>query len=298
MEEQHLSYLFEKYLQYGSMMRNYRKGTVYAYRSSFGLFLRETGIIYVHEVTKDRLEKFLFDGRMKRNWSAVTFWQYHKHFNAFFKWCVNNGYAEINPVDGIEKPRLERKLPRKLSLEEAQLVLDTAFHMRYAYRFERYRNRALIGIMLFAGLRKCEALALKVQDVSFENRSIFINQGKGAKDRILPINARLFIILEEYAKERKRLNRESLQFFTGVNEKRPFGNMGVKRIFEKLREKTKLDFTPHTLRHSFATLMLEGGCDIYTLSKLMGHAKITTTTIYLACSMKQMSKSVEMHSLN
>ena len=298
MEEKHLTYLFEKYLQYGSIMRNYTKGTIQAYQSSFRLFLRETGLTYVHEVTKNRMEQFLFNGRLKRKWSSVTFWQYHKHFNALFKWCVKNEHVSTNPMDGIEKPRLEKKLPRKLSPDEAQLVLDASFHMKYAYRYERYRNRALIGIMLFAGLRKFEALSLKIQDVSLENRAIFVNQGKGAKDRIVPINSRLYIIFDEYIKERKRLNRESLQFFTGMNENRVFGNTGVKRLFGRLRDKTKLDFSPHTLRHSFATLMLEGGCDIYTLSKLMGHAKITTTTIYLACSMKQMSKSIELHSLN
>lgn len=298
MEFTPLPVLFEKYLQFGSVMRNYKPSTLKSYKASFGFFLRQTNTSALEQISKEVMENFLYNGRLNRNWSPVTFRQYHKHFNTFFKWCIKNGYLESNPLEGIEKPRLEQKLPRKLSLSEAQLVLDTAFHMRYAYRFERYRNRAIIGVMLFCGLRKKEVISLKLQDVSLENNTIFINQGKGGKDRMLPISSRLKIFLEEYLKERSRLNRQSIQFFTGINENRPFGNMGIKRLFERLRAKTKLDFSPHTLRHSFATLMLEGGCDIYTLSKMMGHAKITTTTIYLSCSMKQMSKSIEMHSLN
>lgn len=297
MEEQSLAILFEKYLQFGAVMRNYKRGTLNAYRSSFGVFLKDTGFTELDELSQGVMERFLYDGRLRRNWSSVTFRQYHKHFNTFFKWCIKNKLIESNPLDGVEKPRLEKKLPRKLSLEEAEKVLDASYHMNYAYRFERYRNRALIGIMLLAGLRKNEALSLKLHDVSLENKTIFIDQGKGGKDRLVPMSAKLKYFLEEYLKERKRLNRKSIQFFTGINENRPFTREAVKHLFDRLRKTTKLDFSPHTLRHSFATLMLEGGCDIYTLSKMMGHAKITTTTIYLSCSMKQMSKSIEMHAL-
>ncbi|MBI5754552.1 site-specific integrase [Candidatus Peregrinibacteria bacterium] len=83
-----------------------------------------------------------------------------------------------------------------------------------------------------------------------------------------------------------------------MNHNEPFGDKGIQRLVERLRKRSGINFSAHTLRHAFARLMLEGGCDIYTLSKIMGHSKITTTTIYLACSNQQMSKSIEMHSLN
>lgn len=298
MEDLSLPVLFQKYLHYGEVIRNYRKMTLRAYRYSFKVFLDETHIDSILEVTRASLERFLFEGRTKRNWSSVTFRQYFKHLNCFFKWCINQGYLEENPLTGVEQPRLEKRIPRRLTLDEAKLVLDASFHMRYAYRFEKYRNRAIIGVMLFAGLRKQEVINLKLRDVNLQERMIFVDQGKGAKDRSVPIGARLSLILKEYLKDRKRLNRTSLQFFTGLNEKRPFGVQCIKKLFDRLRKRTKLDFSAHTLRHSFATLMLEGGCDIYTLSKMMGHAKITTTTIYLSCSHKQMTKSIEMHPLN
>lgn len=298
MDDRHLELLFVHYLQHGQIFRNYAVATVKAYQSSFQFFLKQTGCKTLNEATREVMEKYLYDGRLTRNWSAVTFRQHHKHFNTFFKWCIKENYIEENPLDGIEKPKLEQKLPRKLTLEESQIVLDTSFHMKYAYRIERFRNRAIIGLMLFAGLRKKEVISLKMNDVNLEDKTLFIQQAKGSKDRMIPISTRLKIILEDYIKERKRLNRKSTQFITGVNEKRPFGNQGIKKLFERLRAMTKLDFTPHTLRHSFAILMLEGGCDIYILSKMMGHSKITTTTIYLMCSMRHMSKSIEMHQMN
>lgn len=298
MDKRNLNLHFERYLQFGSVMRNYAPATIRAYNDSFRFFIKQTNCRTLDDATRPVMEQFLYDGRLIRKWSAVTFRQYHKHFNAFFKWCIKNNHLDENPLDGIEKPRLEHKLPRKLTLDESQIVLDTAFHMNYSYHFERFRNRAIIAIMLFAGLRKKEVIGLNQNDVCLKNKTLFIRQGKGAKDRIIPISSRLKIILEDYLRDRKRLKRESIQFFTGVNVSRPFGNEGIKKLFERLRDKTKLDFSPHTLRHSFATLMLEGGCDIYTLSRMMGHSKITTTTIYLSCSMKHMSKAIELHQMN
>ncbi|MEO0687498.1 MAG: tyrosine-type recombinase/integrase, partial [Cyanobacteria bacterium J06649_11] len=87
-------------------------------------------------------------------------------------------------------------------------------------------------------------------------------------------------------------------FFTGINEKRPFGEKGIQLLIAKLRKATGLSFSAHTLRHSFATLMLEGGCDIYTLSNLMGHSKISTTTIYLQCNNYHKKRAIEKHILN
>lgn len=294
-----LAILFEKYLHYGELMRNYSKHTLESYRSSFRVFLKETGATKLEQLDRKLIENFLFEGRAKRGWGSVTFRGYFKHLNCFIKWCIYKGLMEDeNPMDKIEKPKLETRIPRRLTPEEAQRVLDASFHMKYAFRFEKYRNRAIIGIMIFAGLRRGEVINLKMNDVDLFARTIFVNQGKGSKDRVVPISARLKFILQDYIDERERLDRENLEFFTSIQSTRRFGTQCINYLMRRLRKRTKLNFSSHTLRHSFATLMLEGGCDIYTLSKMMGHSKITTTTIYLSVSNKQLARSIEMHMLN
>lgn len=293
-----VSYLLDRFLGHCLHFRNYSEGTIRSYRDAFKMLFRFTPIDSITDVNRELMEDFLYHGRTERKWSSVTYHSYFKRFNVFYKWCVQNGKMEENPLEGIEKPRLEKRLPKRLTEQESEFVLEAAYHMRYGYRFERFRNRAIVASMLFAGLRKSEVLNLQLRNVDFENRTIHIIQSKGKKDRVIPMCSRLHIILKDYVQERKRLKRESLQFFTGVQEYRLFGSKGINNLFAKLRKVTKLDFSAHTLRHSFATLMLEGGCDIYTLSQLMGHNKITTTTIYLQCTTKQKQKAIELHALN
>jgi site-specific recombinase XerD len=293
-----IAYQLERYLRYTQVIRNYADATLLGYRDTFKLFLKETKIIYPKEMTKRVVEDWFFHGRIERKWSACTFHHHHKRLNKFMEWLVNEKIVEENVILLIEKPKLEHRLPKTLSKEQAQRLLDATFHMHYTYRYERYRNRAVIACMLLAGLRKGEVRNLLLNDVSLDQKTIFVRQGKGHKDRMIPVNARLQFILTEYLKERKRLNKQCINFFTGAQFDRSLGAGAIDNLVARLRKLTKISFSAHTLRHGFARLMLEGGCDIYTLSKIMGHSKITTTTIYLMCSNVQMSKAVEMHLLN
>ena len=265
---------------------------------AWALFFREHDVTYPEELTKEIFEAWFFKGRLERKWSSTTFRSYLKYFNMVFKWMVKEGFLEENPVKDLEKPKMEKRIPRTLNHAEAILVLDSAYHMKYAYTFERYRNQAIVGVMLLAGLRRKEVINLKMQDIDLKHKTIFIHQGKGAKDRMVPINSRLNSILSEYLKDRKRLKKECINLFTAIQKDRSIGPRCINNMMCRLRKKTKLNFSSHTLRHAFARLMLEGGVDIYTLSKIMGHSKITTTTIYLTCSTVQMGKAAELHSLN
>lgn len=298
MENLDLRQLLNRYLQHCEVIRNYSVYTLNNYQSAFNLFFKSTGVKELNQFNKEIIQQWFFEGRLNRKWSSVTFRHYHKYLNAFCKWLLKEGLIGVNYAAEIEKPRLEYKIPRTLAKNDAQLVLDASFHIPYVYKSEKYRNRAIIGVMLLAGLRKKEVISLKLADISLENKMIFINQGKGNKDRIVPINGTLVLFLQEYLKDRVRLKRTSFHFFTCIQKDQGIGAKCINNLVRRIRQVTRISFSAHTLRHGFARLMLEGGCDIYTLSKIMGHSKITTTTIYLSCSSQQMLKSIEMHSLN
>ena len=293
----HIIDTYNQYCDYVTVIRNYSPLTISSGKRIIKLFVRGTGIIELDAVTHDKAFQYFLDGRIKKKWQPNTYITHHKYLNVFYKWCVKNKYAQENPFLEIEKPKLEKRIPRKLSSTQSELLLDTVQNMSYRYKFERYRNHAVIATMIFTGVRRQEVLSLKIAHIDIENGSIHIVQGKGKKDRILPINVSLRPILYRYIQERTRLKRKNEYFFISLKKDEPFGVRGLTRLILKLKQRTNLDFSPHTLRHTFATLMLEGGCDIYTLSKLMGHSDISTTSIYLSASSQLLTSSIQKHPL-
>jgi site-specific recombinase XerD len=153
-------------------------------------------------------------------------------------------------------------------------------------------------MFIFTGIRKKELLKLRYADVDLQNLSLFINQGKGSKDRVIPICSTLAETLDKYIIERKKLNKTCPEFFTSLRRNAGFTDSALKRLTVAFNRCSGIKFTIHRLRHTFATLMLEGGCDIFSLSKMMGHSDIKTTTIYLAASADHLRGQMMKHPLN
>jgi site-specific recombinase XerD len=238
-----------------------------------------------------------YHGRTQQKWTTNTFICYHKSLAVFFRWCVKEGYMTGNPIDDIETPKLEKRLPPKLTKQEAMKILEVIDNYPYKEKFLRYRNYAIFSTFIMAGLRKKELLNLKFTDVDIENLSIFIRQGKGSKDRVVPINYKLAETLNKYLAERRKLNKTCPEFFTSLFINGGFTASGLKRLVDRIKEASGINFTIHKLRHTFATLMLEGGCDIYSLAKMMGHSDIKTTTIYLAANIEHLRAQITKHPL-
>jgi site-specific recombinase XerD len=290
--------LLKKFYDYSLFIKGYSKDTIKRYRQMIGFYCRFAHVEKISEVTEENVRALFLYGRTERGWGANTYILFHKSLIVFFRWCVENKYMASNPADAIEVPKVEKKLPPKLTKQEALKLLEVVYNYPYDYKFLRYRNHAIFSTFLFAGLRKKELLKLKYADVDIENLSIFVNQGKGNKDRIVPMSFTLAQSLKRYLDERKRLNKTCPEFFVSLNRNMGFTSIGLRNLVRKIKVTSKINFTIHKLRHTFATLMLEGGCDIFSLSKMMGHSDIKTTTIYLAASAEHLRSQMTKHPLN
>ena len=287
-----------KFYDYSKFIRGYSKETIRRYKSVIQFYSHCAHITQIGQVNEGNVRAFFFYGRTQRNWSTNTFISYHKSLLVFFRWCVEQGVMEKNPVEDLEVPRLEKKLPTKLTKQVTLRLLEVVFNYPYDYKFLRYRNHAIFSTYIFAGLRKSELLHLRLTDVDIENLTIFVSQGKGNKDRIIPMSYTLAQTLKRYLEERKRLNKTCPEFFTSLNRNNGVSDTALKRMVDRIKVASGTKFTVHKLRHTFATLMLEGGCDIYSLSRMMGHSDIKTTTIYLAASAEHMRSQMTKHPLN
>lgn len=290
--------LAEQFYDYSLSIRGYSPATIRRYRYVINAFCKFTGINDLHDVTDEKVQQLFFMGRAKRKWSTQTYAVYRLSLLVFFRWCVKNSFMKHNSVEDIEAPKIEKKLPPKLRKQEALRLLDVVYHYPWTQQFLRYRNHAIFALFVFAGLRKQELLHLKLADVDIENFTIFVRQGKGRKDRVVPISFTLAQILKRYVTERKRLTRTCPEFFVSSNRNMGITENGLKHLVRLLNNVSGITFTIHKLRHTFATLMLEGGCDIYSLSRMMGHSDIKTTTIYLSASAEHLRSQITKHPLN
>lgn len=276
--------LARRFCDYSVSIKGYSKETIRRYRYVISSYCRMAGVSDISQVTEDNVRSMFYAGRTERNWSVNTFIVYRKTLLVFFRWCMKQGYIQKNPIADIEIPKMEKRLPIKLNKQTALRLLEVIYNYPYDYKFLRYRNHAIFSTFIFTGLRKQELLNLKYADVDLDNLTLFIRQGKGNKDRIVPISYTLADSLRKYLEERKRLNKTNPEFFSSLQGNMGFTDNGLKKLVDQVRVTSGIKFTIHKLRHTFATLMLEGGCDIYSLSKMMGHSDIKTTTIYLAAS--------------
>ena len=189
------------------------------------------------------------------------------------------------------------KLPEHLTRDQALDLLDWTRSYRYAYPFERARAIALISTFIFTGVRAQELIDLNLADVRFEDRSLWVRAGKGEKGRLIPMTHDLMRVLTAYLKERDRLGRAHPRLFVSVKSDQPITYKSIQRLVHKLRDKSGIYFYPHMLRHTFATLMLEGGADIYAISRMMGHSDIKTTTIYFTATATHLQGEINKHPL-
>lgn len=178
-------------------------------------------------------------------------------------------------VSQIRVPKKDRRLPEVLSKDEVKTLINSA---------ETLKSRLMISMLYSSGLRVSELVKLKPQDLRFEENVGWVRQGKGSKDRMFLLSTNLVQELKDYMK-----NRNNAYLFS---KEKPLTTRNVQKIVKKLREKSNIQkkITPHTLRHSFATHLLEAGTDIRKIQVLLGHASLNTTQLYSHVSTAELKK--------
>ena len=290
--------VYGQFLEDGRAFKGYTSTTVESMTSALSQFLKMMPERAVDDLTTHVMKSWIRKGRCERNWSAKTIRLYLTYFNQFGKWCETEGLLPTNPVEEIERPRLPQKLPKCLSEEECQKILDWTKNFPFFYKFERMRGVAIICTFLGTGIRKRELVNLKMEDVDMVRRELIVRQGKGQKDRKIPFRPSLAKILEDYLKDRRRLKRACPYFFTSLKQDTQMGDGVFKSLFPRIRKKAGIHFYPHLLRHTYATRMLESGFHVREVQELMGHASIETTAMYVTVTAQRLREQVALRGLD
>lgn len=199
---------------------------------------------------------------------------------SFFKYLIIEEYIDIDPSELIESPKLSRDLPDVLSIEE----IDDMISMIPSDKEESLRNHAIIETLYGSGLRVSELVEARLSRLDLEER-LMIVEGKGNKQRIVPISPVSAELIREWLPQRNRLKiKPSGEDIIFLNRRgAPLSRVMIFYIIKQLTELAgiKKNVSPHTLRHSFATHLLEGGANLRAIQEMLGHESIATTELYL-----------------
>ncbi|MBW3540510.1 MAG: tyrosine recombinase XerC [Planctomycetes bacterium] len=212
---------------------------------------------------------------------------------SFFRYCCREGLAESNPAKALRTPRIGRRLPHFLSTEQVQALLEAP----PANEAMGLRDRAILETMYSAGLRVAELVGLDVGNWD-RDAGVLRVLGKGRKERIAPLGSYAVKALERWLEVREVAADAPEGDASALFVNRFGGRLStrsIRRLLDKYLQQTGLDriTSPHTLRHSFATHLLDGGADLRSVQELLGHKSLTTTQIYTHVSTKRLRETYE-----
>lgn len=276
------------FINYLRTEKSLSENTISAYNSDIGKFedyiIKKKSVSCLKKISETEVISFLNLLSSKEfsegeKYSAKSVARLISSLRGFFKYLESEGVTEINPMENIDSPKSSRLLPDVLSVEEMESLLvspDISTELGL-------RDRALMETMYACGLRVSEAIHLEISNIFFKEGFVRV-MGKGSKERIVPIGNTALSFITKYINEsRSKLKNKNSHNYLFLNFRgSKLSRMGVLDIIRKycIAANIKKSVHPHTLRHSFATHLLQGGADIRIIQEMLGHSDISTTQIY------------------
>lgn len=268
--------LVKEFVYYLQAERGLSGNTVESYKSDVITFIDNTKK-NIKEINKEDIQNYI-DSLHSSNFSTATVARKLSSLRMFFLFWVGEGLIDQTPMNNIQSPRMEKKLPKFLSADEVKnLIENVNGDFKYSLR-----DRAILELLYGCGLRVSELLNLRKEDLFLKEDFIRV-KGKGSKERIIPLGGEAKKALIKYmTASRPAFNKKNSSFLFLTRSGNKLSRMGLWKRFQQYIAKSgiKKDLTPHTLRHSFATHLLERGASLRTVQLLLGHCDISTTQIY------------------
>jgi integrase/recombinase XerD len=268
--------LVKDFIYYLQAERGLSGNTVESYKSDVLFFLENTKK-NIKDIDGEDIKNYL-RSLHSSNFSTATIARKTSSLRMFFLFHLGEGLIEVTPMNNIQSPRAEKKLPKFLSADEiAKLIESVNGDFKYPMR-----DKAILELLYGCGLRVSELLSIRREDIFLKEDFIRV-KGKGSKERIIPIGSKAKKALIKYiTEERPVLDKKKSAFLFLTRRGNKLSRMGLWKRFQEYLTKSGItkSCTPHTLRHSFATHLLERGATLRTVQLLLGHADISTTQIY------------------
>lgn len=270
--------------------QNYSTNTIHGYQADLGDYLRWARRASVDPLHPDHRQLRRYLGELSQaGYARTTINRHLSSLRGFFRWLVITGTVEADPTAVLQGPKNARSLPRKISSEDMARILSVHSDRDFCgtpreQSYADMRDQALLEFLYACGARISEAAHLRLRDVDFAHAQVKVF-GKGDKERIIPIHDVACGSMRRYLEvARPRLcdaERPTDRFFVS-NRGNEMRTDTMRAMFKKTLRSAGVDqtFTPHDMRHTFASDLLEGGADLRSVQEMLGHASLSTTQIY------------------
>ena len=277
--------ILSEYLDFLEIEKGLSQNTVAAYRRDLSDFLEfciSQNVNSIQEIERIHINGYILKlHENKLNPKSIM--RKTASLRGFFKWVCANEISVINPALTLEQPKIPKKLPKVLTIEEINSILNEKLN---------YKEKVILELLYGCGLRVSELVNLKVTDINLTAKYLQCT-GKGSKERIIPIGSKAIQAIRKYLKEREfviqKLAKVS-KYLLLTEDGRNITRQEVYVFIHKLGEKIHKSISPHTLRHTFATHLLENGADLRVVQELLGHSDVSTTQLYTHISKKRLKE--------
>ncbi|MFH1639101.1 MAG: site-specific tyrosine recombinase XerD [Chloroflexota bacterium] len=290
----------EKFLNYLTVEKGFSRNTVSAYHNDLqqmALFAQEQaeskGLPPLwSNFGRQGILSYLLNLK-ERGYTATTVARKLAAANSFFNFMVSEGTLREKPTDGISGARVGKSIPKPISISQVRRLLEQPAKLSTP---EARRDKAILELLYASGMRVSELVSMNLGDIDI-NGGYVRCFGKGHKERLIPIYRQAALAVDEYLNEsRPRLARDDTENALFLNHRGDrLTRQGLWQILKGYAKAADLDkdVTPHTLRHSFATHMLNGGADLRSVQELLGHANISTTQVYTRLTSEHIRETYE-----
>lgn len=283
--------LLDEYIYHLAVERGLAENTLASYRldlNGYLAFCRKNGLTSLAQADRNVVMAYLFQQQLEGR-SPATIARRLAAAKSFYKYLINEGILQKDPTADLEFPRLAQKLPRVLTVAEVDTLLSQPLLSAPA----GIRDKAMLELLYATGIRVSELVSLNLEHINLASGFIRCF-GKGSKERIVPLGDVAIRFLKEYlSRGRSKIVKagDPPALFVNQHGKR-LTRQGFWKIIKKYASTAKInkDITPHTLRHSFATHLLENGADLRSVQEMLGHADISTTQIYTHLTKQRMKE--------
>ncbi|MDD2197479.1 MAG: tyrosine-type recombinase/integrase [Bacteroidales bacterium] len=285
--------MLTRFLRYLQIERNYSVQTIRAYGDDLRQFFAFCGLNPdsddLSSISHRTIRAWL-SSLLSTNISARSVNRKLSSLRCFYRYLLKNKVITVNPLLKVVAPKTTQKLPSFLTKDEASRMIDS---IEYPEGFVGLRDLMVMQLFYFTGMRVSEMTTLKLDEVNLRLLTIKV-LGKGAKERIVPIHPVLATLLEDYIVQRNKLvsvNQVPYLIVTNKGDK-PYQQMLYRIVRKYLSMVTPLEKrSPHVLRHTFATHLLDEGADINAIKELLGHSNLTATQIYTHTGVDKLKKA-------